>query len=57
MNDAVKLHQQGRSVKEISRALRISEPEVYRHLVEHQKEANDKAKKAAKQVTDSRRAG
>ena len=54
MDDAVKMHQQGRSVKEISRALRISEAEVWRRLVEHQKETNAKAKKAAQQITNTR---
>lgn len=45
MDDAVKMHQQGRSVKEISRALRISEAEIYRRLVAYQQEQNAKAKK------------
>lgn len=48
MDDAVKMHQQGRSVKEICRALRISEAEVYRRLVEYQKEANAEYKKVSK---------
>lgn len=45
MDNAVLLHQQGRSVKEISRALRISEAEVYRRLVAYQKEVHAEAKK------------
>lgn len=47
MDDAVRMHQQGRSVKEISRALRISEAEVYRRLVAYQMEVHAKNQKAA----------
>ena len=54
MDEAVKMHQQGRSVKEISRALRISEVEFYRLLVAYQKEVHAKSQKAAQQITNTR---